>query len=58
MLYLSQDSHQGLYAFIQTKCTWHCFKCFLVYFILTKVLRVHNRELYLLKIQFFSIFIE
>ena len=30
MLYLSQDSHQELYAFIQTK--WQSFKCFIVFY--------------------------
>ena len=30
VLYLSQDSHQELYAFIQTK--WQCFKCFIVFY--------------------------
>ena len=30
MLYLSQDSHQELYTFIQTK--WQCFKCFIVFY--------------------------
>ena len=34
MLYFSQDSHQELYTFIQTK--WQCFKSFIV-FTLTKV---------------------
>ena len=29
MLYLSQDSHQELYTFMQTK--WQRFKCFIVY---------------------------
>ena len=30
VLYLSQDSHQELYTFIQTK--WQCFKCFIVFY--------------------------
>ena len=38
MLYLSRDSHQELYTFIQTK--WQCFKCLLYlllgYDVLTK----------------------
>ena len=34
-VYLSQDSHQELYAFIQMK--WQCFKC-LLYFTLKDVL--------------------
>ena len=29
-LYLSQDSHQELYTFIQTK--WRCYKCFIIYY--------------------------
>ena len=29
-LYLSRDSHQELYTFIQTK--WQCFKCFIVFY--------------------------
>ena len=31
VLYLSQDSHQELYTFIQRK--WQCFKCFIVFYI-------------------------
>ena len=30
VLYLSRDSHQELYTFIQTK--WQCFKCFIVFY--------------------------
>ena len=29
VLYLSQDPHQELYTFIQTK--WQCFKCFIIF---------------------------
>ena len=36
MLYLSRDSHQELYTFIQMK--WQCFKCFIVFYTLKDVL--------------------
>ena len=36
VLYLSQDPHQELYTFIQTK--WQCFKCFIVFLTLKDVL--------------------
>ena len=34
VLYLSRDSHQELYMFIQTK--WQCFKCFIVFYTIAK----------------------
>ena len=40
MLYLSQDSHQALYTFIQMK--WQCFKSFIAFYT------------YLLKYQLFN----
>ena len=40
MLYLSQDFHQELYTFIQTK--WQCFKCFIVFY--TNLTHLLNKQ--------------
>ena len=40
MQYLSQDSHQELFTFIQTK--WQCFKCFIVFY--TNLTHLLNKE--------------
>ena len=40
MQYLSQDSHQELYTFIQTK--WQYFKCFIVFY--TNLTHLLNKE--------------
>ena len=32
VLYLSQDSHQELYAFMQTNLQQQCFKCFIIFY--------------------------
>ena len=40
VLYLSQDSHQELYTFIQTK--WQCFKCFIVFY--TNLTHLLNKQ--------------
>ena len=40
MLYLSQDSHQELYTFIQTK--WQCFKWFIAFY--TNLTHLLNKQ--------------